>query len=257
VGTLDGKVALVTGASRGIGASIAARLAAEGASVAALARTLEPDPKYVGCLADTISQITQQGGRAVPVQADLSKSEDRERAVSEAVDQLGPIDILVNNAAVTFLQQLVDFSEKRFRLMVEVQLWAPMHLCQLVLPSMYDRGSGSILNISSRAALLAEGPPFDEVQTTGYSVYGMVKAGLERMTNALAAEAYSKGVRANSLSPWDIIATPGTATHKLLDGHPMEDQSVLVEAALQLCTGDITGRAAYSQQLLKELGVAY
>jgi NAD(P)-dependent dehydrogenase (short-subunit alcohol dehydrogenase family) len=215
---------------------------------------VDPDPKYQGCLRDTVGVIERTGGVAIAVQADLAKADDRERLVKETVDQLGPVDILVNNAAVTYLDHVEAFSEKRFRLMVEVQLWAPFHLTQLVLPGMYERQRGWVLNISSRASELAIGPPFDEVQTRGFSVYGMSKAGLNRMTNALAAEAHARGVRANTLAPLDNVATPGAGGHDLVDGFALEDESVMAEAALALCEGDLTGRVALSQELLAELG---
>jgi citronellol/citronellal dehydrogenase len=254
VGTLDGRVALVTGASRGLGAAIALRYAEEGASVAAMARTLDPDPRYEGSLRDTVAAIEKTGARALAVQGDLSKAADRRRIVDETVAALGPIDILVNNGAVTFMAPVEDFVEKRFRLMVEVQLWAPYELTQLVLPGMYERGSGWILNISSRAAELAVGPPFTDVDRLGFSVYGMVKAGLNRFTNALAAEGDPHGVRANTLAPWDNVATPGASAHNLVDGFPLEDESLMAEAALVLVEGDLTGRVSYSQPLLQELG---
>ncbi|HVU72970.1 MAG TPA: SDR family NAD(P)-dependent oxidoreductase [Mycobacteriales bacterium] len=254
MGSLDGRVALVTGASRGLGAAIARRFALEGAAVAALARTLDPDPRYEGSLRETVASIESAGGRAVAVQADLARSDDRIRAVAEAEHRLGPVDVLVNNAAVTYLAPVESFSEKRFRLMVEVQVWAPFHLTQLVLPGMYERGRGWILNISSRASEHAVGPPFDDVQKLGFSAYGMGKAALERFTTALAAEGHDKGVRASSLAPWDNVATPGAGAHALVEGFPLEDESVMAEAALALVEGDLTGRIAISQHLLAELG---
>ena len=254
MGSMDGRVALVTGASRGIGAAIAARLAAEGALVAAVARTAEPDPRFEGSLADTVAAVTASGGTAIAVQGDLSSAADRERIVVQTCEQLGPVDVLVNNAAVTFLAPVEEFSEKRFRLMVELQMWAPYHLTQLVLPGMYERGAGWLLNISSRAAQLPQGPPFDELELRGFSVYGMCKAALERFTIACAAEGDPHGVRANALAPLDNVATPGAGAHDLVAEFPLENEAVMAEAALALVEGDITGRIALSQTILAELG---
>jgi citronellol/citronellal dehydrogenase len=256
VGSLDGRVALVTGASRGIGAAIALRLAAEGAQIAAVARTAEPDPRYEGSLADTVAAITAAGGTAVAIAADLSKSDDRERAVRLAEAALGPIDTLVNNAAVTMFAPIEEFTEKRFRLMTEVQVWAPYHLTQLVLPGMYERGQGWILNISSRASEHPPGPPFEAIYMKGFSVYGMCKAALERFTSAIASEGYERGVRANSLAPLDNVETSGAGAHDLVNDWALEDISVMAEAALALVEGDLTERIAISQHLLAELGRA-
>jgi citronellol/citronellal dehydrogenase len=145
----DGKVALVTGASRGLGKSIAARLAAEGATVGLTARTMEPDPRYQGSLQQTVAEITADGGSAIALQADLSKPEERERLFAQLVESVGPPDILVNNAAVTFLRPLDGFPDRRVRLMIEMHVLAPLHLTQLAIPAMRERGRGWILNITS------------------------------------------------------------------------------------------------------------
>jgi citronellol/citronellal dehydrogenase len=252
----EGRVALVTGASRGIGAAIAERLAEAGAKVAAVARTLEPDPKYVGSLSETVARIRTKGGIVEPIKADVSKSEDRHRMISETVEKLGPIDILVNNAAVTFYLPFTEFSQKRYDLMFEVQVRAPFELAQLVVPGMRAKGDGWILNISSRAGVHPQGPPFEDVYKRGFSVYGMVKAALDRFSTGLAAELEADGIAVNSLSPWDNVATPGASGHDLVEGFPTEDISYMAEAALALCSGDprkLTGRVAYSQPLLASL----
>jgi citronellol/citronellal dehydrogenase len=251
----EGKVALVTGASRGIGKAIAERLASEGARVAVSARTLEPDERMPGSLQETVDGITARGGEAVAVQCDLSQQDDRQRMIAETVERVGPIDILVNNAAVTFFFPFVDFPEKRWRLMFEVQVRAPYELAQLVTPSMCERGAGWILNISSRAGVHPEGPPFeDEFHTEGgVTAYGMVKAALDRFSTALAAELYEQGVAVNSLSPWDNVATPGAGHHDLIADYRLEGPEWMAEAALLLCSSpprQLTGLVAYSQPLL-------
>jgi citronellol/citronellal dehydrogenase len=252
----EGRVALVTGASRGIGAAIAERLAEAGAKVAAVARTLDPDPKYVGSLSETVERIRAKGGIVEPIQADISKQADRQRMVAETIEKLGPVDILVNNAAVTFYLPFTEFAEKRYNLMFEVQVRAPFELAQMVVPSMRERGAGWILNISSRAGVHPQGPPFEDVYKKGFSVYGMVKGALDRFSTGLAAELEDDGIAVNSLSPWDNVATPGASGHDLVEKFAIEDISYMAEAALVLCSADpkkMTGRVAYSQPLLASL----
>lgn len=254
MGRLEGKIALVTGASRGIGAAIAELFAAEGAAVAITARTVdEGDSRFEGSLATTAASIRGNAGVAHPIAADLSRPADRQRLVQETERELGPIDIVVNNGAVTFFEPVVDFSEKHWRLMFEVQVRAPFELAQLVIPSMRERDGGSILNISSKAGL----HPRPDAAATGGTVYGMVKAALERFSTGLATEVRDDGITVNALSPTSIVATPGVVHHRLITPDReawVEDDSMMARAALALVSGDLTGRVAYSHQLLAELG---
>ena len=176
-GRCDGKVALVTGSSRGLGKAIAQRLAAEGATVALAARTMEQDPKYQGSFRQTCEEIAASGGSAIAVRADLSKSEDRERLFAEVVERVGAPDILVNNAAVTFLRPLDEFPDKRVRLMMEMHVLAPLHLTQLAIPAMRERKRGWVLNVTSVGGDLPPGPPFSDFdRVAGFGIYGTVKA---------------------------------------------------------------------------------
>ena len=259
---LKGKVALVTGASRGIGTAIALRLASEGAVVAVTARTVEPgSSRFAGTINETVEQIRAAGGDGVAIAADISREEDRVRLVSETEDRLGPVDILVNNAAVTYFQPIDGFPPRRRDLMFEVQVYAPMHLTQLVIPGMVDRGRGWIVNISSGAARHPLIPPDPARRAIGGTVYGMCKAALERFTTGLASELYNQNVAVNALSPNRVVPTPGTIHHHLVrpddPDQLVEPPEVMAEAALALCAGppkELTGRIAYSQDLLAELG---
>jgi citronellol/citronellal dehydrogenase len=256
---LDGRAALVTGASRGIGKAIAERLARGGATVVLAARTLDPRDSSQGSLRETAEGIAAAGGRAVAVQADLSLPADRARLMEECAEQVGGLDILVNNAAVAFLGRGSEYPEKRYRLMFELLVHAPFDLCQRAIPTMRERGAGWILNISSIGSVHPLGPPYATRDARGiYAVYGMCKAALERMSTGLAAELHADGVAVNSLAPWGWVPTPGTMVNDiegLEEPVDIEDPAIIAEAAAFLCSADptrVTGRITYSQPLLAE-----
>ncbi len=255
------RIALVTGASRGIGEAIARRFADAGAAVAVTARTLEEgDHVYPGSITTTVKSITEAGGTAIAVTADLSKEDDRARLINEVTRQLGPVEILVNNAAITYFEPLTAFQERHYRLMFEVQVRAAFELAQMVLPGMRERNQGWILNISSATAIHPHGPPYS-TGALGDTVYGMCKAALERFTTGLASEVYGDGIAVNALSPSGLVVTPGVVHHKLdqfvpKEGH--EPVEYMAEAAFALCSGDpatLTGKVTYAKPLLDELGI--
>ena len=264
-GRCDGLVALVTGASRGIGAAVAERLGAEGAAVGITARTADAHPTLPGSLRETVANIEVAGGQAVAVACDLADADDRARVVPEVEAALGPVDILVNNAAAAFYLPTAEIPLKRRRLMFELNVEAPIDLAQAAVAGMRERRRGWIVNVSSATSKHPQGPPFDpglKLQWTS-TMYGASKAALERFTTGLAAEVYEDGVAVNSLAPVAAVRTPGAEVWvgDLMDARPdiVEPMEVFVDATLALCTCDpatLTGRICYSRPLLEELGRA-
>jgi NAD(P)-dependent dehydrogenase (short-subunit alcohol dehydrogenase family) len=253
-GSLAGKVAVVTGASRGIGEAIAIRYAMEGAKVVVSARTVEEgDHMLPGSINGVVNRIKNAGGEAMAVRCDLGNHDEREELIKSTEAAYGPVDILVNNAAVTYFIPVDNFPEKRMKLMFEVQVYAPFHLAQLVLPGMRERKSGWILNISSHAAL----HPALASAGRGGTVYGMCKAALERFTTGLAAETHSDNIGVNVISP-GLVATPGVLHHGLVT-EANKDMTTpvehMAEACLRLVHGDpsqLSGRITYAADILKE-----
>lgn len=263
MGKLDKKVAIVTGASRGIGKSIAELFASEGARVVCSARTLrEGEHPLEGSLETTVAGIKKSGGEASAVTCDVSTEADCEKLVNETHKLYGPCDVLVNNAALTYFIQVKDFEPKRWMRSFAVNLHGPFMLSRLVLKDMIPRKSGSIVNISSGAAIgPGRGPYTSENVFRGSVCYGAEKAALERMTQGLAEEVYEYGISVTCVSPSMVVVTPGTIHHHLVSGKEDpngEPPEWMARATLLLATeplDKVTGRVTYSQVLLKEYGL--
>ena len=263
MGKLDGKAIIVTGASRGIGAEIARVFASEGGRVVCAARTLkEGEHQFEGSLESTVGAIRDAGGEATAVAANISEPGDCQKLVQAAREAYGRIDVLVNNAALTYFVPVKDYPLNRWMRSWAVNFHAPFILSQLVLEEMIARRSGSIVNISSGAAIgPGRGPYGDDPRWIGGGTcYGAEKAALERFTQGLAAEVYQYGVSVTCVSPSQVVPTPGTVHHRLvrsLDDPRGEPPALMARAALLLATEPIekvTGRVTYSQQILKEFG---
>ena len=252
---LSGRTALVTGASRGIGAAISMRLAAAGAQVAVTARTLRAEDSSIeGSLLATVDAIRRQDGTASAFVADLADpKQSRQELVESVARSLGPVDILVNNAAANFYQPLEAMSAKRFAIATEVNLHAPLALAQAVLPGMREAGAGWILNISSATAEMPQRHP--STGTSGPLLYVATKAALERATAALAEELYPVGIAVNSLAPQAGVRTAAAEQYYQLPEESVEPVETMAEAALALCSGDprfLTGRIMRSLEFLVE-----
>jgi citronellol/citronellal dehydrogenase len=260
-GRFSRRRAIVTGASRGIGAGVAERLAAEGAAVALIARTVDGHDRLAGSLRETADRLAAYGVPVALVPVDLSDPEARAKVVDTAAERLGgPIDILVNNAAAAMYGDVADMPLKRRRLLFELNVHAPFDLAQAAIPAMRSAGQGWIVNVSSASARSWAGPPFalgSQGATT--AAYGASKSALNRMTNGLGAELHGTGIRVNTIEPRAAVLTEGAdvLVGGTLRAHQVETLEQMVEAVVALCDcpADVTGASLVSLDLLEEWGI--
>jgi len=198
--TLDGKVALVTGGSRGIGRATAVALAREGAAVAVTSR----DARMLG---ETVGLVSDAGGECVAVPADIRDADEIRQMVRTVVEALGQVDILVNNAGVARFEPVLTAKAEDWRLMFEVNLLGAMLCTQAVLPSMIERGRGWIVNISSSAGVKGY------VEQGGYCAS---KHGMIGFAKALALETQPHGIRVHTICP-GAVDTDMARTHRDID----------------------------------------
>lgn len=262
MGKLDGKVAIVTGASRGIGTAIAQMFARERARVVCAARTMEEGERRLeGSLAATVGAIKAAGGEATAVRCDVSQQNDCERLVEETRRIYGPCDILVNNAAMVYFAPVKEYPVDRWMKSFAINFHGPFMLSRLVLPEMVTRHSGAIINISSSGAIGPGRGPYSRKMFRDGTCYGASKAALERFTQGLAHEVYEHGVSVSCVAPSEGVVTPGLAGLGLmseLKGRRVEPPEYMAQAVILLATeplDKITGRVTYSQQLLKQYGL--
>ncbi|MBN9091248.1 MAG: SDR family NAD(P)-dependent oxidoreductase [Reyranella sp.] len=259
---MTGRTALVTGASRGIGRTIAELLATEGARVVCVARTLkEGDHRLEGSLDSTVAAIRGAGGDATAIAADISSEPECLKLVEAARAACGPIDTLVNNAALNYYIPTAEYPTSRWVKAFAVNVHAPFILSKAVLPDMIAARRGAIVNISSGSAIGPGRGPYKDQTVRGGVMYGATKAALERFTQGLAQEvAQHGGIAVSCVSPSRTVPTPGTVYHKLmasLDDPRGEPPTTMARAVLLLASEPaekVNGRVTYSQQILKEWG---
>jgi NAD(P)-dependent dehydrogenase (short-subunit alcohol dehydrogenase family) len=251
-------VALVTGASRGIGRAIAKRLAAEGAAVVVCASRLGVHGKLAGTLEQTVAEILSSGGKCAAVVADLSDAAARSDLLARASEPYGPIDILVNNAAGARMKLPSEATTADRTFMYELNVNAPVDLAQQAIPAMKARGEGWILNITS-ASSRQPSVPYRDSKPAAWIVgpYGATKAALDRYTEALAHELMEHDIFVNALAPVAIVLTQGADyVRDIARKNPdmVEPVEMMAEAALELCTGRHVGRVVSSRDVVHAAG---
>lgn len=246
---MTAKVALVTGASRGVGAAAALALAAEGYAVACAARSTRAQPQRTpGTIDDVVDLIREAGGTAISIPVDLSDRAQVAAMVARSVAELGRLDVLVNNAAVTFVGDL-DIPMRRHDLIMAIDLDAPLVAAREAVPHLAAAGEGRILNISSLAAL----SPFP-----GNMSYGIAKLGLERLTVDLARQLAPRGIAANVFRIDVPVASEGfVANTPTADHSDWEPSAVAAEGMLWMLRQPVSysGRLESMAHLARREGI--
>jgi citronellol/citronellal dehydrogenase len=250
-GRLDGKVAIVTGASRGIGRNMAVALADAGAVVVIAARSTEEDARLPGTIHAVAARIEAAGGRALAVPCDITSEDGIAAAVATTIERFGRIDCLINNAGVMWLAKTEQTPLKRWELVMRVNLTGTFLFTKAVLPVMRAQRSGSLIAITTNGVLMT-----DAEKSGGSNAYWVSKAAVERLYRGLASELAPDGIAVNCLAPSGVVLTEGwelASGGTKIPPEYVEPPEVMGKAAVLLAAQDahgITGRVLYSQELL-------
>lgn len=257
---LGGKVALVTGSSRGIGKAIALGLARRGCRVVVTARATVPG-KFPGTIYETAEEIQRLGGEALPVQGNVADEASIQEVVQTVLARWGEIHVLINNAGIGSYLPFVETTVKVWDLIMAVNLRGAFLCTKAVLPHMMERRRGSIVNISSFAAnsIFSQTIPREGERTLVGTAYGVSKAAVERLTIGLAVEVGKYNIAVNALKPARPVLTEALKTHlPQSDWEQWVSPEKMVRAAAFLAAQDasgITGLVSSDEELLLRHGL--
>lgn len=257
--SLNEKVAIITGASRGVGKAIALKFAEHGLKIAVGAKTVKSSAKTPGSIFDTVKEVEARGSEALAVKTDVRSEEDVRDLVRQTVDKFGRIDVIVNNAGAILWQPVGELPIKRFDLMIAINYRAPYLLCHEALPFLKKQETGHIINMSppTQSGHLAT----EDWQ--GRVAYLMSKFGMTHLTFGLAAELRQHNIAVNSLWPAGIIDTQ--ATRVFASMFQVDEKTkwyapeMYADACLEIIQSDpneLTGEALVVEELLRKRGVA-
>jgi citronellol/citronellal dehydrogenase len=243
------RVALVTGASRGVGKALALRLAAEGCDVVVAAKTVVPDPRLPGTIHETAREIEALGRRALAAELDVRDDAAVARVVGQALERFGRIDFLVNNAGALYWRSVAETEMKRFDLVMGVNARGAFACTRHVLPAMIAQKHGHILMLS---------PPVDIHAVGGKVAYSLSKFGMTLLAHGVADEVREHNVAANALWPATMIESQATIRWGLGDRSLWRTPEILADAMVAIFSkppGDFTGQALIDEDLLRAEGV--
>ncbi len=223
------RVALITGASRGVGAACAVALAREGCRVVAAAKTIDPNPKLPGTLGETVRMVEEAGSEGLAVQVDVRYPEQIESMVQQTIDRFGRIDYLINNAGAIYWSAVADWPVKKFDLVMGVNVRASYLCAAAVLPHMRKQGYGHILMMS---------PPINPAASPGKGPYLVSKIGMTMMAMAIDVEEKDHGIAASSLWPITAIRTAATVNLAMGNDDQWRTPQILADATTDLMAMD-------------------
>ncbi len=247
--TLQGRVAIITGASRGIGRALALGLAQAGCHVVIAAKSTTSTDKLPGSIFTVAKEVERLGAKALPVQIDVRDEAQIDALAAKTLERFGRIDILVNNAGALWWKPVVETPAKRFDLVMDVNVRAALLCSRSVLPAMIARRWGHLINLS---------PPLDLAMVPGRVAYSISKLGMTLLTIGLAEEVRQHNVAVNSLWPVTIIESLASINHGLGTAAMWRKPEILVDCVLRIVSKEpamLTGHALLDEDFLRGEGV--
>ncbi len=244
---LSGRVAVVTGSSRGIGKALALRLAHEGADVVVAAKSEVSTEKLPGTIHDVAEEIRALGRRALAIPTDVRNDEAVRIMIERTIAEFGRIDILVNNAGALWWKKVVDTPPKRFDLMMGVNVRAAYLACHYALPHMVQQRWGHIVNMC---------PAISTTPNPGRVCYMITKMGMARLAIGIAEEHRADGIAANALWPRTIIESQASINWGLSTRDQWRTPEIVCDACMAIFAQEppsYTGRQALDEEVLGEL----
>mgnify|MGYP001122946098 FL=1 len=246
---LEGRVAVITGASRGIGRALALRLAREGADIVVAAKSEQSTEKLPGTIYETAAEVERLGRRALPVRVDVRSEEDVARMAEQAMERFGRIDILINNAGALWWKPVLETPPKRFDLLIGVNVRAAYLCAYYVLPHMKRQGWGHIINMA---------PGISTHANPGMVAYMIAKTGMARLAIGIAEEHRQDNIAANALWPVAPIETAAVINNRLGERDQWRTPDILCDAVMAILSQEpsrCTGRQLTDEQILREAGI--
>ena len=245
----EGRVAFITGATRGVGKALAVALARQGCDIVVTGKTIQDRPELPGTIFDTAAEVEAAGRAALAFQLDVRDDQAVARAVDATIQRFGRLDILINNAGALFWRPLKDTPLQRFDLVMGVNVRGAFACIHHALPHMLRAGWGHILNMS---------PPLDPAGAQGKIAYAISKFGMTLIAHGLAGELRGSNVACNALWPATLIESYATITWGLGDRRLWRTPEILVDAALRILAkppASFTGHALIDEDFLRAEGV--